>query len=1633
MPPLPAHLLVPPAAITVAPPVETKLHDLPLNKLRWEDFERLCLRLVQTRFTLEQCELYGVAGQQQLGIDIYARKNSGKYATYQCKRYQKLSSDELRKLVKLFRSSAWAAKSDEFTLCTSAELDMTQVQDTFEELRTELAATGIHLVKWDAGQLSRLLKDHPAIVYDFFGAAWVKAFNGEEAYARVNATRKLDNTQVADYRRELRACYAVVFNQYDPGLPTREVKGEPLRLEERFILPDVYEERPPDLYLGAPTDTTQSTGERAATRQIDQRERAQLLDLNARGLLPQPEPAAGPDAALAYRATWRARVRIDQQLALHPRAVILGDPGAGKSTLLRYLALDLLSDAPELAALTQALGVRLPIWLPFAYITRQLVLDERQTLADLLRQWLLGWGKGHLVDLMQQALADERLLLLIDGVDEWSSREAAAQALARIEVQARLYEVPVIYSSRPYGYRLLREQLLNIPQLELAPFSRPQQEEFVRRWYVQWLKTIEPGSIGQAAALTAGFFAELDKAADLKPLAENPLLLSILVTQKLRDSTLPRNRVEALRDITEYLINRHPAKRRHEAGLSEEESWEFSLEEVVAELAIHLQKHSADGTLLKQEAAGVIERYLQREMDYEPARARKAAHKLLELSANSLGILIEKSSDEVSFRHRQFQEYLAAKYLNDSNPDQVREVLRTYAAEQTWNQVMLLFFARIPGRKDQEFRDYLAQLTYDGPERAKYHYLRFLRYDICLRLPSAPLPLAKQTLAELQRELEAELDEAIRQPLLQLLLSAAENPRLKRLIFDYFGLYFPYPYQYVDYRVPALRRVAAAHLSAAQQAFLWQALRYGNTPTRLQASTTLAGFMAVPAVAERAATLLTTGLPPAQAALLLNVLTGPAVPAARQAEAVARFAAYPTAEVLLFRVKLQVQLGTHTDQHLTELLASARWLGHGLADELVKVLATGWPASPQLLAACLASVAKGWDRSRQLDTDVAWVLLLQHYYREEQVLERVIREIETERFPFNGGSDLVCWQWLATNFRDNPRLVPMVDNWLAKQEYLDATAALAALIGRTPVARQLLLEQLPRNAFPHWPVMSLVQVWPDDPQVSAELQAYFRTATSRREYAAHYIPQVFANEPQEAMAIAKDILFNRSGPFRDRALAPLLTLDPEYFKDHLLDQFLTDELPRLSKGYHAQYYAALQLLAEHFGTDERVRALVFALDGPPDGRLYEVLMQCYPEATEAIDDRVSRSLPLAAADRLQLIDRLGERYVADLHSLAQLATFEAEADDRLRCEAAVRYFQLEPNQETVQAVCSRLVFYRGTGHEANRQLAFIGFLLRGELAAYFALRDEQKQNQEQGEPNPDFRFDPDTYGYEAVLLPLLAEHFAVVHAAIGGDWARIAQRHFQQEEEAILSALARYAPVGSPLESHLLQYIAGHAATLHRPGLLAFLARQQPGSELVRQVALRLVQSGQEQEMVWAADVLARQFATHPEVEDALTDLQDIRHEGKILAATLGWPTLPRLRELFAASEAGQLRFDPHVRYALSFLFWDMAAITSFLNQVRDAPNELELRHRFFVQPLLARVQRDEQLQTHLLTILQDGTHPALTISAYALLEQTAHHATELAAWRKQPPAGLTDYGYNIVENRVLSLSETLHDIWYQA
>jgi hypothetical protein len=173
-----SHLLASPQ-LTVSPPLDIRISELPISTLPWDDFERLCLRLVEEEHSIEKCEIYGVPGSKQEGIDIFALKDSKKYDCFQCKRYQTISPSKLDEIVREFKNGSWSSKSDRFYLCTSLELNSTSLQDRFNDLRSDLKTVGIDFVKWDSVQVNRILKKHPRIVKNFFGDEWCRLFCGE--------------------------------------------------------------------------------------------------------------------------------------------------------------------------------------------------------------------------------------------------------------------------------------------------------------------------------------------------------------------------------------------------------------------------------------------------------------------------------------------------------------------------------------------------------------------------------------------------------------------------------------------------------------------------------------------------------------------------------------------------------------------------------------------------------------------------------------------------------------------------------------------------------------------------------------------------------------------------------------------------------------------------------------------------------------------------------------------------------------------------------------------------------------------------------------------------------------------------------------------------------------------------------------------------------------------------------------------------------------------------------------------------------------------------------------------------------------------------------------------------------------
>lgn len=123
-----------PSKSKIEPPIDGTINELPIEKLDWEDFEKLCLRMVEIEHSIDNCEIYGLKGQKQHGIDIFAKTESGKYSNYQCKRYQVINESNLEEAVNVFRKGDWFSKSDKFTFCTTASLNETQLQNKFNKL-----------------------------------------------------------------------------------------------------------------------------------------------------------------------------------------------------------------------------------------------------------------------------------------------------------------------------------------------------------------------------------------------------------------------------------------------------------------------------------------------------------------------------------------------------------------------------------------------------------------------------------------------------------------------------------------------------------------------------------------------------------------------------------------------------------------------------------------------------------------------------------------------------------------------------------------------------------------------------------------------------------------------------------------------------------------------------------------------------------------------------------------------------------------------------------------------------------------------------------------------------------------------------------------------------------------------------------------------------------------------------------------------------------------------------------------------------------------------------------------------------------------------------------------------------------
>ena len=437
-PPVPAYLLELPESVVESPPVETRVAQLPYEQLSWRDFERLVFRLARQDSDVEYCAPYGRPGQAQDGIDVYARVAGGGYICWQARNRENVGPSNIEKAVDDFLKGKWAASAKRFVYCVRASLTDTALQDAIEAQAARLNQDDIVFEGVDGTQLSEKLRPHPDIVDDFFGRNWLVAFAGEEAAA--NLKRQLTVQQVNALRKRLADIYNARAQQLDPGLTADPHQRDAHDIRKRFVVPHVDPTNPFVEPSPEPEDwSTEAPGEDHYPWQFDEYgDPARPPGLRR---LPR-EPVVPPSLA------------FDDWLLRGDRALLLsGAPGSGKSTVLRCLTLDLLR-APELfPPVRDRLGACIPLLIPFALWSRLTAKEQREVgLPEVARE---AFGAFIPQSELDEALSDERLVLLVDGLDEYSDEQAGRTTLATIETFVRTHDVFTIATARPAGLRRL--------------------------------------------------------------------------------------------------------------------------------------------------------------------------------------------------------------------------------------------------------------------------------------------------------------------------------------------------------------------------------------------------------------------------------------------------------------------------------------------------------------------------------------------------------------------------------------------------------------------------------------------------------------------------------------------------------------------------------------------------------------------------------------------------------------------------------------------------------------------------------------------------------------------------------------------------------------------------------------------------------------------------------------------------------------------------------------------------------------------------------------------------------------------------------------------------------------------------
>lgn len=1478
---IPSFLQAVPATLP-PPPTVTGLQELPFGQLEWKNFERLCLRLAGEDADVEDYRLYGTQGDAQEGIDIYARlRSERRYRVYQCKRVRDFQPRMIVEAVDAFLQGEWRRRAEELVLCVADTLTPRKRADALREQTERLAVLGIQLVAWDADGLNRRLKGLPEIVDDFFGRPWTTGFCGAEEAARLG--ERLDGVRAADLRRRLGRLYFTSFRRDDESYTFRDPSAPPA---QDLMLPDVL----------AHEDVVVSCEDSAVPA-------AHPRELFI-GDEDSPLPAPVPSIELIEQ-----RTAVESLLAARDSVVLVGDPGTGKSTLLRVLALDLLSSAPQLEPVARRWANFVPLWIPFARWTSLLSKDgsaAQTSLVEAVAEWLRLHDSADLFPLVRAALTEKRVLLLVDGIDEWQSEQDARNAMALLEVFAAERELAVVATCRPRALEVLGTPL-GWYAARIAPLSRRQQETLaaraLRRELVAAQLSTDDVFVGDR---TRAFLSTIDQRPELTEISRTPLLLGLFAYLWYRDERLPENRFAAYAKLVEVLVVTHPNRRITAARIDVPRMNLDVLRRALGVLALAVVTGHPSGIIRRSDAVRLLEAYFGDEDDGEGlsvADARRATADLLEHAADRSGILVARSAVEIGFYHRALLEYLAAEAIAAKDVSVQLQLVRTRARDQQWHEVIVALAAITPSRA--QVKSMLAEIQ--GTRQSALDKLVTLPLlgSIAFSVTACSPRVARKIADEILDEIEVGAWLPIRERLLEQVVHALHSPSTKEIVGARIKRWLP---RRPTFRGRLYRTISEwSPQSPESEECLWRGLHDEHLQDARAAGSALFRLAEhddglrsrlielaarSPSVRLRAVVL--------DAAVRADVLLS-------KEQRIAISGAAPREELELAAIRARVHAGEQSSHDLEAMLAFARWrtdLDYYWRDDVDKVLAAGWRGSPVLRVVALDSLTQPRGEGR-IDPEIARRLLIRAFLDDDEVARTLAAEFDSEHGPF----DHDVWPLYAELARNCEPIKAALDAWLLspRSKHREVQAHWAAMTTRSVEAKRFMISSL-QGHWPSWAARALLGGWGMvDTEVAQALDAFVRGPGAKARELAPHVPDIVSD--------------------RVEARSILLAMLPE--SGHRVG-FVVHGLGRTRPSEPepdvvSAILAAYEKEPDFFG---EVRASLFEY-WTDDDRVVELARRHIVTADEHADLSLVAVAGLHRAELRPALLRTVGVLPARLRLLlaARLALFPTNPE----VAESVRAYPHETNP-SVRAQCA-LVHHSRSAELSDADVT----LLRGEITKTGAVMEEARAaaltallrakrldvftTAKESSGSPVRLRAPWLSGYNGPFWNEVADHWLLLKSTLGEElFLRLSDSG--RESAETWDSLATVASRSRELTADVIAYAEQAAPSKLGANTLRLLTRELAKAARLRDLLIACMGGREpwwgpdrhEDRAVVATELLAESFARDPDTLRIIAPPVPVSGAPAVLpvvALASGWPQSEELDRLFIYLRDNEIPFHP--------------------------------------------------------------------------------------------------------------------------